>query len=236
MEIPGPLLRARAVDQPNRFTVRVRLEDAPGWPVVAAYLANTGNLRSILRPGAEVRVVAAVGSGRKLPYTLVLARQWGRWVAVDANLAPALVAEALVAGALPGFRGWRLERREPPHGGGRLDLLLRRGGDRLWMEVKCTTLVVNGVARFPDPATARGARHLRALTEIARAGEAAAICFVAQRPDARAFRTLDAVDPAFSSALREARAAGVRCRAYRCAVGQRRLRLAGLIPILDSPS
>ena len=80
-----PLLAARVVDQPNRFTVRVRIEGDPRRPV-GAYLSNTGNLRSILVPGAEVRVTPAPNPGGKLPYHLVLARQWGRWVAVDANL------------------------------------------------------------------------------------------------------------------------------------------------------
>jgi sugar fermentation stimulation protein A len=204
----------------------------PARGTAGAYLANTGNLASILRPGIEVRVTPAVTTDRKLPYTLVLARQWGRWVAVDANLSASLIAEALDARTLPGFRGWRLVRREPPIDGGRLDLLLRRGERQLWMEVKCTTLVRNSVARFPSPATARGVRHLHALTALARDGEDAAICFVAQRSDARAFRTLDAIDPDFVAALDEARSAGVRCRAYRARVSQRAVTLLDEIPVL----
>lgn len=226
-----PLLPARVVEQRNRFTVEVSLEGGGG--PVAAHLANTGNLRSILPPGAEVRVTPARTAGRKLPYTLVLARQWGRWVAVDASLSASLVAEAIEDGRLPGFRGWRLERREPAVEDGRLDLLLRRGQRRLWMEVKCTTLVRNGVARFPDPATARGVRHLRTLTALARDGEASAICFVAQRSDARAFKPLDSVDPALTAALAGARAAGVRCHAYRCRVTHRGVWLWEEIPVLD---
>jgi sugar fermentation stimulation protein A len=233
-----PLIPARVVDQPNRFTVRVALDAhspdsaGPAAGTVGAYLANTGNLASILRPGIVVRVTPAVTAGRKLPYTLVLARQWGRWVAVDANLSASLAAEAIEARALPGFRAWRLVRREPPIDGGRLDLLLQRGERRLWMEVKCTTLVRNGVARFPNPATARGARHVRALTALARSGEDAAICFVAQRSDARAFRTLEDVDPDFVAALEQARAAGVRCHAYRARVSQRAVTLLDEIPVL----
>jgi sugar fermentation stimulation protein A len=227
------LLPASVRGQPNRFTVTVE----PGWQatldLVPTYLSNTGNLRAILRPGAQVLVTPATGAHRKLPYTLVLAKQWGRWVAVDANLAPKLLAEALEEDRLPGFRGWRLERREPAVEGGRLDLLLRRGGRRLWLEAKCTTLVVNGVARFPNPATERGRRHLRTLTEMVRAGEQAAVCFVAQRSDGRRFGTLPRVDPEFADLLAEARAAGVRCHAYRCRVSPRGVRLWDEIPVLD---
>ncbi len=226
-----PLIAARVVDQPNRFTVRVLLDGDSGRPI-GAYLANTGNLRSILRPGAEVRITPAPRPGTKLPYHLVLARQWGRWVAVDANTSAHVIAEGIEQRRLPGFRGWRLERREPPVDGGRLDLLLRREGRRLWMEVKCTTLVRNGVARFPDPATARGTRHLRTLIDLVEAGEEAAICFVAQRGDARAFRLLEDVDPLFAATLTEARVAGVQVRACRCRVTQRGVSLHEEIPVL----
>lgn len=234
-----PLCAARVVDQPNRFTVRVTLEDGSARPV-GAYLGNTGNLRSILIPGSEVRVTPAPNPGGKLPYHLVLARQWGRWIAVDANISAHVVAEAIEERRLSGFRGWRLERREPPVEGGRLDLLLTRGGAasrntrgerRLWMEVKCTTLARNGEVRFPDPATARGTRHLRTLIDLVKSGEEAAICFVGQRGDAKAFRPLADIDPLFVETLAEARAAGVRAHAYRCRVTQRGVWLHEEIPI-----
>lgn len=226
-----PLLAARVVDQPNRFTVRVHLDDDPARPV-GAYLGNTGNLRSILIPGAEVRVTPAPNPGGKLPYHLVLARQWGRWVAVDANVSAHVVAEAIEERRLPRFGGWRLERREPPVDGGRLDLLLTRGGRRLWMEVKCTTLARNGEVRFPDPATARGTRHLRTLIDLVQLGDDAAICFVGQRGDARAFRALADVDPLFVETLAAARTAGVRAYAYRCRVTQRGVWLRDEVPLL----
>jgi len=228
-----PLLAARVVDQPNRFTLRVQLEDSSSSEPTGAYLSNTGNLRSILIPGAEVRVTLAPRPGGKLPYHLVLARQWERWIAMDANLSAHLIAEAIGERRLPGFRGWRLERREPPVDGGRLDLLLRRGDRLRYVEVKCTTLVRNRVARFPNPATARGTRHLRTLIDLVRDGHEAAVCFVAQRTDARAFRTLPEVDPDFATALREARAAGVRAHAYRSRVTARGIWLHEEIPILD---
>ncbi len=228
-----PLLAARVVDQPNRFNVRVRLEDSDRSEPVGAYLSNTGNLRSILTRGAEVRVTPAPTTGGKLPYHLVIARQWGRWVAVDANLSAHLVAEAIKERRLPGFRGWRLERREPPVDGGRLDLLLRRSDRLRYVEVKCTTLVRNGVARFPNPATARGTRHLRTLIDLVCDGHETAVCFVAQRSDAQAFRTLPEVDPDFATTLHEARAAGVRAHAYRSRVTTRGIWLHEEIPILD---
>jgi len=109
------------------------------------------------------------------------------------------------AGTLDAFRGWEVAATEPAVEGGRLDALLRRGRERRWVETKCTTLVRNGLARFPDPATARGRRHLETLAGLAGAGDGAAVVFVAQLGDARAFRTLDDLDPAFTAALDRAR-------------------------------
>lgn len=231
---PQPLLTARVLARINRFTVAVQPEggDADVNPPVRAYLSNTGNLASILPAGAEVLVAPVDTPGTKLRFRLVLARQWGSWVAVDSGLASRLVEEALATCSLPGFEGWQVERREPAVDGGRLDLLLTREDRRLWMEVKCTTLVRNGIARFPDPATARGARHLRTLAQLARQGEEAAVCFMAQRPDARALCTLASVDPRLTAALADARAAGVRCHAYRCRVSRRGIWLAREIPVL----
>ncbi len=232
---PQPLLPARVLARVNRFTIAVQPPGEPGEliPPILAYLSNTGNLDSILPPGAEVLVAPVATAGTKLRFRLVLARQWGSWVAVDSGLSSRLVDEALAAGSLPGFEGWQMERREPAVDGGRLDLLLAREGRRLWMEVKCTTLVRNGVARFPDPATARGERHLRTLIRLVEEGEEAAVCFVAQRPDARAFRTLADVDPKLSAALADACAGGVRCHAYRCRVSRRGIWLAGEIAVLS---
>ncbi|MCC6236024.1 MAG: DNA/RNA nuclease SfsA [Dehalococcoidia bacterium] len=158
--LPRLLLPARVVDQPSRFTVCVEPTQGRSNLPVPAYLSNTGNLRQLLRPGAHVLITPARQAGRTLPFEIVLARQWGRWVAVDAMLSSRLLAEAIDAGTLAAFAGWRVERREPVLAGGRLDLLLRRGDRRLWLEAKCTTLLRNGVARFPLPATERGRRHL----------------------------------------------------------------------------
>ena len=79
--------------------------------------------------------------------------------------------------------------------------------------VKSVTLVVDGVARFPDAPTSRGVRHLLELQEFARAGGRALVFFVIQREDARAVSANPATDPAFARALASARAARVLLRA-----------------------
>lgn len=52
---------------------------------------------------------------------------------------------------------------------------------------------------------------------------------------AEAFDVARDIDPTFDRAFREARAAGVAVRAYRCAVGPEGVVLAGEIPVVTPP-
>jgi sugar fermentation stimulation protein A len=94
------------------------------------------------------------------------------------------------------------------------------------------SLVEDGVARFPDAPTVRGARHVRELTAARREGIDACALFCVQRPDARALEPNDATDPGFGAALREAHAAGVTLLAYVCRTDAARIAIATRVPIV----
>jgi sugar fermentation stimulation protein A len=82
------------------------------------------------------------------------------------------------------------------------------------LEVKSCTLVVEGVAIFPDAPTERGRRHLSELIKAKREGWRACILFVVQRSDAQRFAPNDATDPAFGALLRKAVKEGIEVYAY----------------------
>jgi sugar fermentation stimulation protein A len=87
------------------------------------------------------------------------------------------------------------------------------------------------VGLFPDAVTARGARHLRELAELAgRPGWEAAVLFVLQRPDARRILASAEIDPELAQALAEAKAAGVRVLGRRCHVALDRVTLGEPVP------
>jgi sugar fermentation stimulation protein A len=117
-------------------------------------------------------------------------------------------------------------------GRSRLDFLLsseKRG--RLALEVKSVTLVEDGVAKFPDAVTERGARHVRELAGIAeRPGWEAALLFVLQRSDGREIRAARAIDSRFADALEDAVARGVRVFGRRCNVHLDRVELGPPVP------
>ena len=152
-------------------------------------------------------------------------------VSLHTTLPNRLVRQALEAGVLHELAGWSLERAEVPLGRSRIDFLLRRAAQRLALEVKSVTLVEDGMALFPDAVTARGARHVRELSELAtRPDWQAAILFVVQRADAHGVRAAAAIDPVFAAALEDARRAGVHVFARRCRVALEGVELGEALP------
>ncbi len=227
MRMPRPLTAARFVRRDNRFRV---VAEADGQ-LVMAHLPNSGRLGELLTPGRELRLAPMPNRRRKTPFDLKLVRYAGVWVSVDARLPNHLFVEAFGARALPHLSGYTHLRSEVSLGHSRIDFLLNGPAGRCWVETKSVTLVEEGIARFPDAPTERGCRHLTALgREVAR-GDQAAILFVVQRPDARAFGPHVKADPDFAQALRQALAAGVAVLAYRCHVSEHEISLDSSISI-----
>ncbi len=212
----------------NRFAVEV----VTGEGRAQAHLANSGRLHELMVPGAPVLLAPREGAGRKTPFDLALVQVEGVWVSADARLPSLLLREAVEEGRVEAFAGQRVAAGEPPFQGVRLDLLLQGPQGPTLVETKSVTLVVEGVALFPDAPTERGRRHLAALVAACRQGLGAAVVFVVQRPDALAFAPHEAADPRFAEALRWAAQEGVAVLAYRCLVGPQEVALDGPLPVM----
>jgi sugar fermentation stimulation protein A len=222
-----PLVPGRFVRRDNRFRVAVRV----GREEVAAHLPNSGRLTELLVPGRSCWLTGFDSPHRKTRFDLTLVELVGRLVSVDARLPNALFAEALAAKKLGPFQGYDGCEREVRLGESRLDFRLSGPAGVEWVEVKSVTLVEDGVARFPDAPTLRGARHVRELAAAVRSGEKAAVVFVIQRPDAQRFVPHDEADAAFGIVLREAAGAGVGVYAWTCGVSLREIAIARQIPV-----
>ncbi len=223
MRFPKPLVAGQFVSRDNRFRATVEV----GGQRAFAHVPNSGRMRELLTPGAEVRLLPAFRPGRVTPYDLTLVRIPTGWVSVDARLPPRLLGEWLAKGGGGFLAGWHVEKAEVRHGESRLDLLLRQGEKMCWVETKSVTLVRDGAALFPDAPTARGRRHLLELADLARQGTCAAVVFVVQREDAVRFRPNDETDPEFGRALRQAADVGVRVLCVRCQVNEDGVEVVG---------
>lgn len=227
-EIPFEnLVRGTFVQRDNRFRVQVQLGDE----IVAAHLANPGRLRELLMPGREVWVHPARTPHRRTGYDLTLVEHEGHYVSMNSQLPNRLVEQALRQRRLPDFEAYPVVRREVRLGESRLDFRLEGKRTAYWIEVKSVTLVVDGVARFPDAPTTRGRRHLRELSKAIAQGSRGAVIFVVQRADATGFSPNDEADPAFGEALRQAKEAGVMVHALRCSVTLPAIQLLDTLPV-----
>lgn len=207
MNIPGPLIKAKFIERPNRFLTRVELNGK----IVDSHLPDPGRLKELLVPGAELylRPVPAE-SDRKTRYTTVMVKHDGILISLVSVLPNRFVQESLERRQLPVLEGFRLEKAEVSLGKHRFDFLLKTAEDNpFYLEVKSVTLVEDGLAKFPDAVTERGTRHVKALENMVREGQLAGVLFVCQRSDAQKFSPMHERDPKFATALERAHQSGV---------------------------
>lgn len=231
VRFPDNLVPVTVRRRANRFAVDAEWGGRP----LRLHLPNSGRMAELLVDGAPG--LAALVPGPRTHGVLYAVRSAGRWVSVDARMPNRLFEAGVAAGALPGFEGWTVERREVRWMSGRVDFLLRPVGpmgedaSRALVETKSCNLVEGGVALFPDGPTLRGTRHLAELEAALAAGYRAAVVWFVQRDDAGRLRPHTGADPAFAGALRRAVAAGVEAHAYRCRVTPRGVTVLDRIPV-----
>lgn len=225
MKMPK-LVAGRFLRRDNRFRAAVLVNGEEA----SAHVPNSGRLTELFTLDRRIWLTPAGSPNRKTAYDLRLVDYQGELVSVDARLPNSLFAEAAAAGRLPDY-SFPLIQREVRFGGSRLDFRLSGPEGVCWVEAKSVTLVVDGVARFPDAPTSRGRRHLLELIDALEQGDRASVVFVVQRPDARSFRPNHQADPEFAEALTVASEAGVEIRAYSCDVSMEAISLGNEIPV-----
>ncbi len=201
--------------------------------IETVHCANPGSMLGLAEPGATVWLSRSPNPARKLPLTWELVEVRGGLVGINTGCANRLVEEALRAGRIPALDGYRDLRREVVCGSGsRIDFLLGRPGrPPCYVEVKSVTLARGEAAEFPDAVTARGARHLRELIALRKAGNRAVMLFLAQRGDCRCFTVAADIDPAYAAALDLARQAGVEVLSHACRVSAEGIELGARLPL-----
>ncbi|QQK78228.1 DNA/RNA nuclease SfsA [Salicibibacter cibarius] len=203
------LYKATFIERPNRFIIRARKEDGE---TVTAHLPDPGRLIELLIPGREIWLRYVDNPKRKTQWSAVLCESEDArvYVSLDTMFPNRLITQALKEKRIESLKKYNYIRAEYPFAGARWDFLLENKGRSLLLEVKSVTLAENGIAYFPDAVTARGRKHVEALTTIQNEGNCdTAVLFVVQRGDVTSVRPATHIDPAFASALQKAADAGV---------------------------
>lgn len=218
MNIEPPFVRATLLKRYKRFLADIRFEDGTE---TTAHCANPGSMMGLAEPGSTVWLSKSDNPKRKLAWSWELVEVGGARVGINTARPNALVAEAIGGGHVPELAGYETLRREVKYGrNSRIDLLLE-SPDRpsAYVEIKSVTLSrAPGLAEFPDAKTARGAKHMAELAEMAKNGHRAVVFFLVQRTDCNRFAPAADIDPAYVESLAAAISAGVEVLCYSCRI------------------
>lgn len=232
MRFQTPLVPATLIRRYKRFLADIRLEDGQE---VTAHCANPGSMMGLAQPGMRIWVEPNDDPKKKLKYGWRLVDHAnGHFTGVDTSVPNRALRSALEAGDVSGLDGYEQLRAEVKYGeNSRIDFLLQGAGRRdAYVEVKSVTLMRQpGLAEFPDSVTARGAKHLAELAQMARAGQRAVMLYLIQRTDAQTFALAADIDPTYAAAFAAARDAGVEALAFDTVISPEGVALGRTVPL-----
>ncbi len=232
MQFDRPLVRGILLRRYKRFLADVTLEDGRE---VTAHCANPGAMLGLKDPGMAIWVEPNDNPKRKLKFAWRLVElPDGHWAGIDTSIPNRVVGDTLRSGDIAELAGYADIRAEVKYGqNSRIDFLATGPGrPDTYIEVKNVHLRRDGShAEFPDSVTARGAKHLRELSEMVAQGHRAVMFYLVQRTDCTAFRLAPDLDPAYAQAFAAARAAGVEMICYDTAISPAGISIRSPLPV-----
>ena len=231
MEFATPLIAARLICRYKRFLADVRLPDGTE---AMAHCPNPGSMMGMADEGIKIWLEPNDDPRKKLKYGWRLIEQDdGHFVGVDTGVPNRVVGPALLAHQIAGLPPYDAVRAEVKYADkSRIDFLLSDAVDT-YVEVKSVTLSrTAGLAEFPDSVTARGAKHLEALTQMVAQGHRAVMFYMVQRTDCAALSLAADIDPAYAAAFARATKAGVQVLAYDCEIDPKGVTLRRPMPFV----
>lgn len=212
-----PLLRGCLIKRYKRFLADIELEDGT---FITAHCPNSGAMQGLTNPETPVWVSISSNPSRKLPYTWEMAKVGETYVGMNTSTPNHLVEEALKKGIIQELQGYQEFRREVPYGrNSRIDFLLESASQALtYVEVKNVHLKRGKKVAFPSSVTARGAKHMRELSDMVCQGHQAYVIYIVQRNDCKEFEIAKDIDPIYGEESLKAFKNGVKPLVYACEV------------------
>jgi sugar fermentation stimulation protein A len=223
-----PLVPAILVQRYKRFLFDAILADGTA---ITGSCPNTGSMRGLTASGSRIWLSEHDGL-RKYRHRFEMIEADETIVGINTGLPNRLAEEAIRAGLVGDLADYPVIERERKYGrNSRIDLLLSGPGrPSAYVEVKNVHFRREpALAEFPDTTTARGAKHLDELGDVAEAGHRAIMLYLVQRADCERFRICRDLDPTYAAAYERARARGVEAYAVKCAVSPFEIRPWALI-------
>jgi len=212
-EIPN-LMKGTFLSRPNRFIGEIKYRGK----IETAHIHDPGRLKELLTKGTEVLFTYSQG---KLKYYIKAVKKEDEWVLIDSGLHSKIAMR--VFNFLPEFADVKEIKKEVTYGKSRIDFTL----DNIPLEVKGCSLVVDGLALFPDAPTERGTRHVEEIIK-----HNGILLFLILRK-ARKFAPNKETDPKFSEKLIEARKKGIKIIPVQISFDGKMIYYSKKIPLAD---
>lgn len=232
MKIINKTIKGSFIKRLNRFEGIVEIDGREEL----VHIPNTGRCRELLKMGACVILEIRESKTRKTPYELIMVYKGNSLISIDSQAPNKIVEEAIKNGMIAELDGYGYIKREVFYQNSRFDLFLKKdeqsGKDKsCYIEVKGVTLEIDGIAKFPDAPTERGARHLRELMAAHLEGYRAAVIFLIQLENVKSFTPNSLMDNQFGEALKAAHDNGVEVLPYNCIVSEKEIVISEKIPL-----
>ncbi len=204
LEVPSDA-EGTFLERKNRFLGIVEVDGKEE----KVHVRDPGRLEEILYPENDVLLEKAKKKDRKTDWTLLAGKVNENWIFVNSGYHREIAENILNMPELSPFGEIKGYEAEKKLGESRIDFLLEKEEEKIWLEVKGCTLAQDNIALFPDAPTERGRRHVDELIKALEEGFEASLLFLVFRPGARCFAPHEEQDPEFSKVFREAQKAGV---------------------------
>ena len=193
----------------NRFLAEIEVKSK----IILAHVPNSARLLELLESNTELLVTKNEGLKSKTEYKIYAVRKNDNLISIDSIFPNIIFKECISSNLLPEFAGWKIKKNEYLINDSKIDFLLYKKKDekvtgacssptdyykdqelRL-VELKSCSMVVDGVALFPDSPTTRCLRHVRTLAESFERGFNPHIIWIIQRNDANYFSINNKIQP-----------------------------------------
>jgi|TARA_Y100000739_G_scaffold67097_1_gene56121 sugar fermentation stimulation protein A len=200
MQFQSDLVPGYLVKRYKRFFADVELLNGK---LVTAHCPNTGSMSGLTNRGTKVWLEPNEDPQKKLKYSWKMVdHENGHYTGVDTTIANKIVNEALGQGKISEVIDYDEILPEQKYGvNSRVDFLLKNGLKTCFLEVKNVTLSrQEKIAEFPDTVTARGAKHLKELSNIVDKDTRAMVLYLVQRSDCNYFKIANDLDSIYADA------------------------------------
>ena len=221
------VIRGQFITRINRFVSEVSIQGE----IERVHVKNTGRLKELLLPNANIALEVSDNPNRKTKYSLIAVEKNGHWVNIDSQAPNQVAFDAVHKGIIKEIGNVQSVKREVTFGSSRFDLAFAKESQKGYIEVKGVTLEREGIALFPDAPTQRGTKHVLELAKASKEGYDCSILFLIQIKGCHTFVPNWETDPTFANALHFAAEQGVRILAYDTIVKEDELLLDKEIPV-----